>query len=170
MIGIDPGPERSAMLIYEPGKQRITALRIDANDAIRYWLGEMMPPDTCAIEMVASYGMPVGRDVFETAFWVGRFYDTALRAGLTAERVYRTDVKMHLCRSMRAKDSNIRAALIDRFPKSGKDGKKRPSARGTLSHPGPLFGIHDDLWAALAVAVTYTDLKDAKKNLGLRWP
>jgi len=61
--------------------------------------------------------------------------------------VPRRDVKMHLCSSVRAKDGNIRQALIDRF---GADGTKRK--------PVPLAGISQHRWAALAVAVTAFDL------------
>ena len=87
-----------------------------------------------AIEMVASYGMPVGKTVFETCVWIGRF-DACEDATL----VYRKDVKMHLCGSMRAKDSNIRQALIDKL---GKEVTK---------------GVSKDVWSALAVAVTVSE-------------
>jgi hypothetical protein len=63
----------------------------------------------------------------------------------------RRDVKMHICGQMKAKDSNIRAALIDRF-----GGKER--AIGRKASPGPLFGITADRWAALALAITWLDL------------
>jgi hypothetical protein len=42
---------------------------------------------------------------------------------------------------MRAKDANIRQALIDKL-----------GAVGTKKAPGPLYGISGHLWAALAVA------------------
>jgi hypothetical protein len=62
----------------------------------------------------------------------------------------RATVKAHLCRSAKAKDSNVRQALIDLF--GGKE-----NAIGTKKTPGPLYGISGDVWAALAVAVTWYD-------------
>ena len=54
-------------------------------------------------EMVAGYGMPVGAEVFETAFWAGRFSEAWPGH---AERLYRRDVKLYLCGSSRAKDTS----------------------------------------------------------------
>ena len=64
-----------------------------------------------------------------------------------ASLVYREDVKLHLCGSPRAKDANIRQALIDRW--GGK-----AEAVGTVKKPGPLYGVKSHAWSALAVAVT----------------
>ena len=99
------------------------------------------------IEMVACYGMAVGAEVFETVFWIGRFWEIA-RRDIGVTRLYRKDVKMHLCNSMRAKDGNIRQALIDKL-----------GAPGTKKNPGPTYGIKADIWAALAVAVTFAETK-----------
>lgn len=99
-----------------------------------------------AIEMVASYGMAVGKDVFETCVWIGRFVQAY--PGRT-HWVYRKDVKMALCGSMRARDSNIRQALTDRY------GPGREKAVGRKKAPGPLYGIRTHLWSALAVGVTW---------------
>jgi hypothetical protein len=93
---------------------------------------------TLAIEMVASYGMAVGKEVFETVRWIGRFQQ-AWRDPEAVKLVYRQDVKLHLCKSVRAKDANIRQALLDRFGKAG--------TKGVTGHA----------WAALAVAVTTYD-------------
>jgi hypothetical protein len=60
--------------------------------------------------------------------------------------VKRMKVKMHLCGNSRAKDGNIRQALIDRL---GAPGKKKA--------PGPTFGVVADQWQALALAVTVWD-------------
>lgn len=65
--------------------------------------------------MIASYGMPVGKEVFETCLWIGRFTELAILQGIDVEYIYRKEEKMNLCQSMKAKDSNIRQALIDRF-------------------------------------------------------
>jgi hypothetical protein len=59
------------------------------------------------------------------------------------ELVYRRDVKMFLCGSNRAKDGNIRQALLDLV-----------GPQGTKKAPGPTYGLRGDEWAALAVAVT----------------
>jgi hypothetical protein len=61
--------------------------------------------------------MPVGAEVFETIYWSGRFAEAY---GVEHDaRITRIDVKMHLCHSPRAKDGNVRQALIDRFGKPG---------------------------------------------------
>ncbi len=46
----------------------------------------------------------------------------------------------------------MREALIHRF---GEQGSKKA--------PGPTYGIASHVWAALAVAVTYSDLHGAKQ-------
>ena len=61
-------------------------------------------------------------------------------------RIYRIDEKMNLCHSAQAKDANIRQALIDRF---GDVGTKR--------NPGWFYGVSKDVWAAIAVGVTWHD-------------
>lgn len=78
--------------------------------------------DLLVIEMIASYGMAVGQTVFETCVWIGRFVEIASFNNIKFEYIYRKDEKMNLCYSMKAKDSNIRQALIDRF---GPVGTKR---------------------------------------------
>lgn len=71
--------------------------------------------DLLVIEMIASYGMPVGKEVFDTCVWIGRFKEIALLKNKEVKYIYRKDEKMNICNSMKAKDSNIRQALIDRF-------------------------------------------------------
>lgn len=76
------------------------------------------------IEMVASYGMAVGETVFETCVWIGKFMQIAENRKMPVKKIYRKDEKMNICHSMKAKDSNIRQALIDRFGVVGT--KKNP--------------------------------------------
>jgi len=92
--------------------------------------------------MVASYGMPVGREVFETVRWIGRFQQ-AWHKPEEVRLIYRRDVKLHLCGSMRAKDPHVWQALIDKL-----------GPVGTKASPGPLYGVKSHARSALAVAVT----------------
>lgn len=96
--------------------------------------------DKVIIEMIACYGMAVGKEVFETCVWIGRFKQIAKSQEVEVEYIYRKDEKINLCNSMKAKDSNIRQALIDRF---GEVGTKR--------NPGWFYGFKKDVWSAYAV-------------------
>lgn len=68
--------------------------------------------------------MAVGATVFDTCVWIGQFKQKAIENDIPVEFIYRKDEKMNLCHSMKAKDSNIRQALIDRFGEVGT--KKNP--------------------------------------------
>lgn len=149
VLAIDPGNERSAFVEFDG--TTILDRGIGDNDAVLKIITarrRVARVTHLAVEMIASYGMAVGREVFDTCVWIGR-YIQAWDGPHTL--VYRRDVKLHLCGQARAKDANIRAALIDRFG----PGKER--AIGKVKTPGPLYGVVADQWAALAVAVTYTD-------------
>ena len=155
-LAIDPGPERSAWLAYVSGDgDEIIGFGIESNpevlSRIRRFVGGMMFPGASrvVIEKIESFGMAVGAEVFETVFWSGRFAQAA--DPMPVERVTRRAVKLHLCGSSRAKDANIRAALLDRY------GPGKEKAVGTKANPGPLYGISKDVWSALAVAVTAAD-------------
>lgn len=138
IIAVDPGPEKSALVIWAGDECRLATLLPNREmlDALRSY--SLWENATLAIEMVACYGMAVGADVFDTCRWIGRFEE---RWGSPVKLVYRKDVKMHLCGTMKAKDTNIRQALID---KHGHPGNKNA--------PGKLYGVSGHCWAALAVA------------------
>ena len=57
--------------------------------------------------------MAVGAEVFETVHWSGRFTEALWPTPVV--QLPRRAVKLHLCGSARAKDPNIRQALLDRF-------------------------------------------------------
>lgn len=156
ILAIDPGNEQSAFVMFDNG--RITHMGKVPNELLIVELrrecgGDLSTAECVAIEMVASYGMPVGREVFDTVLWTGRFIEAADRPHTL---VYRKDVKLHLCHSPRANDATIRQALIDRF-----GGKER--AVGNKKQPGPLYGVKADIWSALAIAVTHADAHAAKE-------
>jgi hypothetical protein len=157
LLAIDPGNEESALLIYDTDKQEPWSWEKCSNEAALEQVDARASADTMAIEMVASYGMAVGASVFETCVWAGRFIerwmgsygmlDASPKEPILA---YRREVKLHICGSARAKDANIRQALIDRY-----GGKEK--AIGKKATPGPLYGMSGDCWSALAVAVTVAE-------------
>jgi len=146
VLAIDPGNEKSAYVFYEAETKRIIGMGINENIACLQ-IVEHEPYDKIVIEMIASYGMGVGKTVFETCLWVGRFIQAAYPERI-ASLIYRKDEKMFLCHSMKAKDGNIRQAILDLY--GGKD-----KAIGNKKQPGALYGVSKDIWAALAVAITY---------------
>lgn len=144
VTAIDPGPELSAYCTLVDGTPFDFAKLPNAE------LLERLPrlPGELVVEMIASYGMGVGAEVFETCVWIGRLTERALPRRL--DRRTRLVVKTHLCHSARATDSNVRHALLDRFG-------GMQAAQGTRKAPGPLFGLSGDCWAALALGMLYYD-------------
>ncbi len=214
ILAIDPGNEKSAWCVLQDGVP--VAFAKEDNECVlprlmnhKSWNGHW--PQECCIEMVQCLGMAVGAEVFDTAWWTGRFTQAWISASDSQpRRIYRTDVKMHLCHTMRAKDSNIRQALIDRFGGNSKaiGGKKCLTCKGRKSvgrlfcpvcelrsqknndcrhcnggkdksvyctqpcdecsetgwenPPGPLHGISADVWAALAVGITFLETHESR--------
>lgn len=153
ILAIDPGTTESGWCVFHGSFVAASGVMPNAEmlDYIRCSHYEVNGHRLrLAIEMIASYGMPVGREVFETCVWIGRFTQ-AWHSPDSVELVYRKDVKMHLCGTTKAKDPNVRQALLDMFPGTG--GGKTPQV-GTKGQPGPLFGVSSHAWAALGVAVT----------------
>ncbi len=153
IFAIDPGNTESAYARIEMPEFRLLEFGKVTNEELLAII-EHIPWNAFdfAIEMVASYGMPVGKDVFETCVWIGRFIQAA---GTKHHFVYRKDEKLCLCFDSRAKDSNIRQALIDRYAKFDfKNGK------GTKKNPDTFYGVAKDMWQAIAVGVTHYERKD----------
>jgi len=150
VIAVDPGPTESAWLVYNRKTGGIRAFAKVPNEKLVELLRSGLADDIEAVvlESVESFGMPVGRDVFETVYWSGIFAEAV--HPLPVYRIGRKAVKLALCGSARAKDPNIRAALIDRY--GGQD-----VAIGRKAHPGQLYGISGDVWSALAVAVAWSE-------------
>lgn len=154
VFAIDPGCKQSAFLIYDTVDRRVIGKGIVPNRELLDMLTdpEGRPDDQCAIEMIQSFGMAVGAEVFETVFWIGRFAERwEASSGREAHRIFRKDIKVAMCGHSRAQDSNVRVAMMDRF------GSEKAESIGTKRSPGPLFGITSHMWSALAVALTFSD-------------
>ena len=148
IFAIDPGNIESAYAILR-GDLSLQSFGKIPNEKLIDVIKEYTFPTSSTeitIEMIASYGMAVGKTVFDTCVWIGRFTEAAQPKPV--HYIYRKDEKMNLCGSMKAKDGNIRQALIDRFGEVG-----------TKKNPGWFYGVSKDVWAAIAVGVTYHDMK-----------
>jgi len=180
IIAIDPGPEESGYVEIgvQDGEVLIFESGVRPNKNIE---SDLMREPVCvkivAIEMIANYGMAVGASTFRTCVQIGRFEHACGRTRF--DEVYRADVKLTLCNSKRATDSNIKQQIIDMF--GGKDiaiggnkckackgkgwsGKGREvcvscDGTGWLNPPGPLVHVKSHAWSALAVALTYAITK-----------
>lgn len=150
LLAIDPGNTESAYLLYDTVARCPLEWQKALNDQVLRYLTSCAAAgaDLLAVEMIASYGMAVGREVFETCVAIGRFVE---RWNRPHRFVYRAEVKLHLCQSARAKDANVRQALLDRY--GGKE-----VAVGRKATPGPLYGLSGDCWSALGVAITAAEV------------
>ncbi len=153
ILAIDPGPEESQLLEWDGQRVRGNwhLPNADARSVVAGFC-DNQPFGSCSIcvEMIASYGMPVGREVFQTCIEIGRIVEMCAARNQGCRLMPRLEAKLHLCHSARAKDANIRQALIDRF--GGKD-----AAIGRKASPGPLYGVSSHAWAALALAITFAE-------------
>ncbi len=140
ILSIDPGTTESGWVLFGDGNVLDSGVS-DNHDVLR-WVQAGQGADVLAIEMIANMGMAVGKSTFDTVRWIGRFQQ-AWREPDEVRFVFRHQVKQHLCGSQRAKDPNIRQALLDML-----------GPQGTKAKPGPTYGVKSHAWAALAVAVT----------------
>lgn len=148
ILAIDPGNKESAYCIIEVSTYKPLEFGKEDNKVILEIIEEFKKYNDdklAVIEMVACYGMAVGEEIFETCKWIGRF-EQKLLDFTKVKFIYRKEEKMNLCHTMKAKDSNIRQALIDRF-----------GVVGTKKNPGWFYGFKADIWQAYAVGITYLD-------------
>ncbi len=160
VLAIDPGSTSSAFVVYDWRLAELLAFAKVENAKLTPILQELIlrwAPESCAIELTQPYPMRTnaGRvffpeQVMTTAVWAGRF--AQILDGGDPERatvfVDRKTVKATLLGRMRAGDSDVRSVLIARF-----GGAK--IAKGTKANPGQLYGVTNDCWSALALAIVF---------------
>ena len=98
--------------------------------------------DIFVIEDITCYGMPVGKEVFETCKFIGRLQERLDNPIVIAKRY----IQLHFCNTTRSKDANIKRVLLDRF-----------GEKGTKKKPGVTYGLKDHAWDALALCIWYED-------------
>jgi len=152
IFAIDPGPLESAFVRWD-GKRVIEHSKWRNGDLLFRLANDFNPADVLLVEMVENYGKPAGKDLFETAVMVGAFMNAG--AGMAGRhRVLRRTVKYWHCRTMKAGDTEIRATMIAKI-----------GAPGTKDKPGPTYGVSRDQWAALALAVYWTECEEFNRQV-----
>lgn len=141
IVAIDPGTTHSGIVLWD-GSSVKEACASMPNEEVRRRLLLDWTTQPIACEWVACYGMAVGKEVFLTCRFIGRLEEICTSRDQGIHFITRPEVKISLCHSMRAKDANVRQALIDRL-----------GPVGTKKNPGPLYGVSSHAWSALAVAV-----------------
>lgn len=149
------------ILAIDPGEKSSGWVLCDGIDVIDYGhepneqMLDTMPQrlfDLMILEEI-TYGMRVGRQIMRTVFWSGAFACAALMRDKQVRLLPRSTVKKTLCPGVvRPKDKDVIRAVKTRYPKTG--GGARPEV-GTPKQPGPLLGIKDHCWQALALVHTW---------------
>lgn len=160
IMAIDPGNILSAYVIMDASTYKPLDFAKLSNSILRQLIYNNNPIkptghpvfDMIIIERVQSFGMPVGREIFETCEWVGRFTEAATIRGIPVDYITRIEEKQYICHDTRAKDSNIRQALIDRFAR-----RDLKNGKGTKAAPDFFYGFSKDVWQAFCVGTTYLD-------------
>lgn len=140
ILAVDPGQSVSAYVMLS--KNGILTHGFKKNESVKKVV-ETASYRLLAIEMIASYGMRVGKSVFETCVFIGELKAQAESRGLPVRLMFRKDVKKFVCGTHIAKDRDVRKAMVERY-----------GSGGSKSAPGETFGITQDVWQALALATT----------------
>lgn len=144
ILGIDPGPTETAYCMIDEGYAVLMAGKEPTAFLIKA-LG-VAPPDHAAIESIQSYGMMVGRSVFDTCYAIGRILQTCENANVPWALYPRPEYARRICGVGKISDSVLRQALLLRF---GGDKKGEP-----------LFMLkgNSDKRSAFAVAAYHLDI------------
>ena len=151
ILAIDPGNVTSSWALLETAggwPPRLEDYHLDeANALLEARLRQhTLRWQAVAIEMVRSYGRPVGAEIFETCVWIGRFEAAIDHSATSRARIGRKEV-VSTIGAGKGGDALVRRRLLEIY---GGD-----AAKGSKRAPGPLYGVTEDVWAALAVGVAY---------------
>jgi len=145
VLGVDPGSSESGYALVNPQYGCWEAGKI-ANETLldRLALGQVRPV-AVAIESIQSYGMAVGRSIFETCYQIGAILEVCRQASIPTYLYPRQEYARAICGSVKVTDSILRQALLLRFGDDGKGG------------PLHLLRGNTDKRSAFSVAVYHLD-------------
>lgn len=162
IMAIDPGNLQSAFVLIDDEYNVFDKDKAENQMVLDYMCANREHIKHVVTEMIASYGMAVGAEVFETCVMIGMIERTADLLGIPHSRIFRAEEKSYICHDSRAKDANIRRALIDRFADHDKN-----RGTGTKGWPDHFYGFRSDIWSAFAVGTVYLDKQRENAARGL---
>ncbi len=151
LLCIDPGPKQSGWVRVRLKDMCVVAGGNVLNDDMIQAIKDYSDYRTClVIEQLEFYGQLAGGDVFDTAYWAGRFVERFLAVSNSRfVRIKKPDVNYHLCgRRNKVKDMHVKAAIQSRLCQKGT--KKKPDEHG-------IWQVSDHMWDALALAVVFAE-------------
>lgn len=148
IIGIDPGSEETAFALMAEDYSILEAAKVPNDEFLDCVLPGMLDRrKELAVESIQSYGMAVGKSVFETCYVIGQIQRIAKLNGTACYLYPRPEYARAICGTVKTNDAIIRRALITRF---GGDKKGEPLY---------LLKGASDKRSAFAVAVYHCDLR-----------
>lgn len=200
ILSIDPGNNDSAFVIWDTDSGKITHKsdiipgttnrKTENNEMLRLIVDLKEFWEVMSIEIIENMGFSVGREIFDTAFWYGRFLQIAVDNRVPLENIVmcpRLRVQKEIGGKRGASDSEIVDKIIEMF--GGKDvaigGVKCQTCKGKGTvkksvcpdcngHPVSEFGIfygmgakNNDVWQAMASALFAKRLFDCANNAAI---
>lgn len=156
ILSLDVGTTQSGFCIVDSETYKPKYFgKIENSELIK--IAKTFDYDVLVYEEFQSYGTQMGISTITSITWNGRFIQIAKDRQKEVIPIYRREVKMNLCNSVKANDSNVRYALISRFAKFDfKNGK------GTKNEQDWFYGFKADSWSAYGIACTYLDKKNGR--------
>lgn len=122
VVGIDPGDNQSAYAVVDANYEVVEADKVE-NEDLALFLKCILGDTHVVVEGIQSYGMPVGRNVFDTCYQIGRILQICDDLGLPWTIYNRPEYTKAICGVQKISDSVLRQALLLRF---GGDKKGEP--------------------------------------------
>lgn len=147
IFGLDPGRSETAYCLIDRDFNVLTAGKAPLVQVLKAL--EVAPPACVVIESIQSYGMAVGRSVFDTCYNIGRILQRCEDLDIRTFLYPRPEYARRICGVGKISDTVLRQALLLRF---GGDKKGEPLH---------LLRGNSDKRSAFAVAVYHLDILKA---------
>lgn len=122
ILGIDPGSSETGFALVRAEDYSVKDADKLSNEDMLNTIYDLEPSQV-AVESIQSYGMPVGRTVFETCFFIGRIQQLCHHLKIPCHLYPRPEIIRSICQARKTNDSVLRQALLLRF---GGDKKGEP--------------------------------------------